>query len=127
MDEKGAEIHLDSKGNIKSLGQKGGPRLTNIEKGDTIIPAHLSKDLLNIMPNLGGSMVLNGLIKKDDYDFNRLENELKEVKKAIKNKPNKQYIQDDDRLIEVTEMNGNTHQRQINKLGTIKHTQSGLW
>lgn len=127
VDEKGAEIHLDSKGNIKSLGQKGGPRLTNIEKGDTIIPAHLSKDLLNIMPNLGGSMVLNGLIKKDEYDFNRLENELKEVKKAIKNKPNKQYIQDDDRLIEVTEMNGNTHQRQINKLGTIKHTQSGLW
>lgn len=46
-DEKGAELHLDKKGNIKDLGQNKGAKLTEVKKGDTIIPAFQTKQLLS--------------------------------------------------------------------------------
>lgn len=127
VDEKGAEIHLDKNGNIKTFGSDKGARLTNIEKGDTIVPAHISKSLLNVMPTLSGSMLLNGLIDKKDYDFKRLEQKISNVEKAIKNKENKSYIQlDENFLIEVTERNGSTYQRAVRKMNSMRVTQSGL-
>ena len=42
VDEIGAEIHMDKKGNIKSFGSDSGARLTDIVQGDKIIPADIS-------------------------------------------------------------------------------------
>ena len=42
VDEEGAEIHTDASGNIKSFGSDSGAHLTNIVKGDKIIPADIS-------------------------------------------------------------------------------------
>lgn len=42
VDEKGAEIHTDAFGKIKSFGSDGGAHLTDIVKGDKIIPADIS-------------------------------------------------------------------------------------
>lgn len=46
-DERGAELHLDKYGNIKDFGQDGGAKYTYVEKGDTIIPAMKTKDILS--------------------------------------------------------------------------------
>jgi len=42
VDEDGAEIHTDASGNIKSFGSDSGAHLTDIVKGDKIIPADIS-------------------------------------------------------------------------------------
>ena len=42
VDEEGAEIHLSSSGQIKSMGSNKGARFTDIAKGDVIIPADVS-------------------------------------------------------------------------------------
>lgn len=42
VDENGAEIHTDATGKIKSWGSDNGAHLTNIVKGDKIIPADYS-------------------------------------------------------------------------------------
>lgn len=130
VDEAGPEIHLDKTGKIKSMGQNK-PNIRQVKKGDTIIPAPISdriKDIMgkNAMPDVLMSLELNGLIDKKDYDFSRLENKLDNVEKAISKKPSKSYINEGDFLIEVTENNGNTHQRFLDKIGTIKRTQSRL-
>ena len=46
-DERGAELHLDKKGNIKDFGQNKGAKYTYVEKGDTIIPAMQTKEILS--------------------------------------------------------------------------------
>lgn len=42
VDEEGAELHFDKHGKLKSLGSEGGARVTDIVKGDKIIPADIS-------------------------------------------------------------------------------------
>lgn len=126
VDERGAEIHLDKKGNVKSFGESKA-NLRHVERGDSIIPAHISSKLLELMPDLGHSMVLNGLLPKKEYDFDRLERKLDEVKKEIRNTPTKDYLQfDEDYLIEVSSVNGSTHQRIVKKIGANNYKQSGL-
>jgi hypothetical protein len=47
VDEKGAEIRTDKRGNIKSLGSNKGPRMVYNELGDKIIPAHKSRAIID--------------------------------------------------------------------------------
>jgi hypothetical protein len=47
-DERGAEIHTDSKGNIKDLGSNKGTRVKYLSKGDKIINAQKTKELLSL-------------------------------------------------------------------------------
>lgn len=130
VDEAGAEIHLDKKGNIKSMG-KDRPNIRQVKKGDTIIPAPISKRIKDVMgyspfPDLMMSLELNGMIGEKEYDFSRLETRLESVEKAITKKPTKSYIDVGDYLIEVTEKAGSTHQRFVPKAGIIRPTQTGL-
>lgn len=46
--ERGAEIHTDSKGNIKDLGTNKGTQVKYLQKGDKIINATKTKELLSL-------------------------------------------------------------------------------
>jgi hypothetical protein len=46
--ERGAEIHTDSKGNIKDLGTNKGTQVKYLQKGDKIINANKTKELLSL-------------------------------------------------------------------------------
>ena len=46
--ERGAEIHADSKGNIKDLGTNKGTQVKYLQKGDKIINATKTKELLSL-------------------------------------------------------------------------------
>lgn len=82
IDEKGAEIHTDKFGNIKSMGSDGGAHLTNIVKGDKIIPADISTMLKQ-------SMALN-FKHKDVIDYAEMgryfDKSLTKVVNAVNNK-----------------------------------------
>lgn len=47
-DEKGAELHTDSKGNIKDYGSNKGARLKKLSKGDKIYTASQTKKILDL-------------------------------------------------------------------------------
>lgn len=130
VDEKGAELHFDKQGNLKSFGQDDGARFSYVEKGDTIIPAHKSKrymDAMNdVMPNLASSLVLNGLLKAESNKG--IEKKLDKVVEALSNKENKSYLDlNDNFIIEVTEKNGSTYQRLVKKIGHKNMKQTRLW
>jgi TP901 family phage tail tape measure protein len=52
VDEKGAEIHLDKQGNIKSLGSDKGANFRHLERGDKIIPHDESKNILSYISKI---------------------------------------------------------------------------
>lgn len=63
--ERGAEIHTDKLGNIKSLGNKRGKQLTYTEKGDVIYNASETKDILSkfdSMPKVGTNLLSGSLL-----------------------------------------------------------------
>ena len=63
-DEKGAELHTDSKGNIKDLGSSKGARLKKLEKGDKIYTATQTKkmmDLYGFNQDFNNIMLTNGI------------------------------------------------------------------
>ncbi|MDM1073690.1 hypothetical protein HX001_14465 [Empedobacter brevis] len=127
VDEIGAEIHLDKKGNIKSMGENKGPRLTQVKKGDTIIPSRFSEKIkamlqTRLMPEtpamntlLLGFPIGNTQSKKD-YDFQRLEKKMDKLIKVSSTKKDKNYLLDDGKIIEVTTKANGTHQRYIDKI-----------
>ncbi|WP_312922512.1 hypothetical protein [Empedobacter brevis] len=127
VDEIGAEIHLDKKGNIKSMGENKGPRLTQVKKGDTIIPSRFSEKIKAMMQTrlMPEAPTMNTLLlgfpigntpAKNEYDFTRLEKELKDIKKSLRSKKDKSYLMDNDKIIEVTTKANGTHQRYIDKI-----------
>lgn len=127
VDELGAELHFDKKGNLKSFGEDYGARFTYVEKGDTIIPAHKSKALMDGMPNLYNSLLLNGLLKSNSNNKG-IEKRLDEIKTALSEKENKSYLDlNDNFIIEVTERNGSTYQRLVKKIGHKNVKQTRLW
>jgi hypothetical protein len=65
VDEEGAEIHTDASGNIKSFGSDSGAHLTDIVKGDKIIPADISAIIRQTMFSSYGMNAQNQVI---DYD-----------------------------------------------------------
>ena len=63
-DEKGAELHTDSKGNIKDYGSNKGARLKKLEKGDKIYTASQTKkimDLYGFNQDFNNIMLTNGI------------------------------------------------------------------
>lgn len=71
VDELGAELHFDKNWNLKSKGSDDGARLTDIVKGDKIIPADISA-LLQYSMYTGGSM-----IGANSIDYNEIGNQFK--------------------------------------------------
>ena len=61
--EKGAELHTDKKGNIKSYGSDGGAKMTWLDEGDKIYTASQTKDILNGL-NDGNNIGWGGIAKK---------------------------------------------------------------
>ena len=73
-DEKGAELHTDSKGNIKDYGSSKGARLKKLEKGDKIYPASQTKkimDLYGFNQDFNNIMLTNG-ISTSNFNNNSL-------------------------------------------------------
>lgn len=63
-DEKGAELHTDSKGNIKDYGSNKGARLKKLDKGDKIYTASQTKkmmDLYGFNQDFNNIMLTNGI------------------------------------------------------------------
>lgn len=63
-DEKGAELHTDSKGNIKDYGSSKGARLKKLDKGDKIYTASQTKkmmDLYGFNQDFNNIMLTNGI------------------------------------------------------------------
>ena len=63
-DEKGAELHTDSKGNIKDYGSNKGARLKKLDKGDKIYTATQTKkmmDLYGFNQDFNNIMLTNGI------------------------------------------------------------------
>ena len=63
-DEKGAELHTDSKGNIKDYGSSKGARLKKLDKGDKIYTAGQTKqmmDLYGFNQDFNNIMLTNGI------------------------------------------------------------------
>lgn len=64
-DERGAEMHTDKLGNIKSLGSNRGKHLVNTEPGDIIYTASETKDILSrfdSMPKVGTNLLSGNLL-----------------------------------------------------------------
>lgn len=83
VDEKGAEIHADKFGNIKSFGSDKGAHLTDIVKGDTIIPADISAIIKQTMFKSYGTN--SNQIDYDKMGF-QFDKSAGKIVKAISNK-----------------------------------------
>lgn len=94
VDELGPELHFDKFWNLKSSGQAGGARTTNISMGDKIIPADISSAIKK-------TMFRNSIGKGDStpFDFSRMEEiyarHTDKIVNSINNKkdPSFQFIQ----------------------------------
>jgi len=89
VDEQGAEIITDSKGRIKDVGTGEGARFVNLSKGDKVITATKTAQILNAF---GGMANANMIGKGKDsvgnsYDIMKLNSGLNRIEQAIKNKP----------------------------------------
>jgi TP901 family phage tail tape measure protein len=89
VDEQGPEIITDSKGRIKDVGTGEGARFVNLSKGDKVITATKTAQILNAF---GGMANANMIGKGKDsvgnsYDIMKLNSGLNRIEQAIKNKP----------------------------------------
>lgn len=79
VDELGPEFHFDRNWNLKSKGSDAGARLTDIVKGDKIIPAEISA-LLQYSMYTGGSIA-----GANPIDYDRMDNNYKKQTDRIVN------------------------------------------
>jgi hypothetical protein len=90
VDEKGAELITDKKGNIKSFGTSGGARLTHLESGDIV---HTAAQTANKMAGLDNANNAQQMSSKKDsagnsFDLLSLQNSIgKSFDKSIKKMP----------------------------------------
>jgi hypothetical protein len=63
VDEKGAEMITDKKGNIKTFGTDGGPRLTYLESGDKVFTAAQTANEMSRLDDVGQAQRMTA--KKD--------------------------------------------------------------
>ena len=92
--ERGAEIIVDKKGNIKTMGTNKGREMTYLEKGDKVYTASQSKNMVKDMifdNDMLTSMALNGLstpnithIEQKGLDEGQMRSIMDGVKKTIK-------------------------------------------
>lgn len=116
VDEEGPELHYDRYGKLKFAG-KNKPNIRDVKKGDTILPAPISQKIKEIsqynpIPDLLQKMDFK-YFENDSYKFDKLENKVDQVKRAINKKAN--FVWDGKNLIEITGTDGSSHQRVIPK------------
>jgi hypothetical protein len=89
VDEKGAEIITDKQGRIKDIGTGEGARFVNLSKGDKVITATKTAQILNAFGNVqNGTMIGKGKeVAGNSYDIMKLNTGLNRIEQAIKNKP----------------------------------------
>jgi hypothetical protein len=89
VDEKGAEIITDKQGRIKDIGTGDGARFVNLSKGDKVITATKTAQILNAFGNVqNGTMIGKGKeVAGNSYDIMKLNTGLNRIEQAIKNKP----------------------------------------
>lgn len=84
VDERGAELHTDKHGNVKSFGQSGGARFRYLEKGDKIVTAEKTQQLLQGMTYSGYASSNTG---GANNEYNQLTlNELKAIRSELSNR-----------------------------------------
>ena len=71
VDEKGAEMITDKKGNIKTFGTDGGPRLTHLEAGDKVFTAAQTAREMSRLDDAGHAQRITGRkdIAGNSYDL----------------------------------------------------------
>ena len=93
VDEKGAEIITDKFGNIKDLGTGKGARFTHLNKGDKVITAEKTANILKAFGNVQNHKQIDK--KKDvvgnSYDLLTLQ-ALSRIEKAVKSSQSKTEI-----------------------------------
>lgn len=89
VDEQGAEIITDSRGNLKEMGTNKGARLTYLNKGDKVITAPKTLDVLNQANMLLNKKAVTGKtdVAGTTFDLMPLLNQVKEQTAAIKAMP----------------------------------------
>ena len=92
-DERGAELHTDSKGNIKDYGSNKGARLKKLSKGDKIYTASQTKkilDLYSFNKEYDNIMLTNGITPAPQVgatiNLDPIRNELISLKNVVANK-----------------------------------------
>ncbi len=97
VDEQGPELHFDKDFNLKDFGSKSGPRIKYLSKGDKIIPAQKSKEILSnkftaesFLNNLDELLFKNNIIynneNKVNLDATEIISSIKDLKTSIDNK-----------------------------------------
>jgi len=118
VDEKGAEIHTDKDGNVKSFGQSKGARLAKIERGDKIYPSPESKKIkemfekpimfrylnhLNFDPK---SLIIN---HEQNFDYEKMSEMIaRKMEKQERQRLKKNYVIHDGQIIVIEEKGGLT-------------------
>jgi hypothetical protein len=86
VDEKGAEIVTDKKGNIKDIGTDGGARLTYLNKGDKVKTAAETTQLLSQIGNANNKAMISSGMLKESSSNNRIEQLLEKNNRLLENK-----------------------------------------
>lgn len=101
-DEKGAELHLDKNNRVKDVGSNKGARYKYLSKGDKIIPAEKTKDILNLAKfnqEYGNIMMNNGImpasIVNNKFDVSDLRNDIKNLTNVVANKSEFSIVDDE--------------------------------
>ena len=90
VDEKGAELITDRKGNIKALGTGSGARMTHLESGDKVYTASQTTNVMAGLNNANQLSKMNmGNINNSggSVDTSKLEGQISNLTKVVKNKP----------------------------------------
>jgi hypothetical protein len=88
VDEQGAEIITDSKGRIKDVGSNQGARFVNLKKGDKVLTATKTAQILESFGNVTNGQAMSRIDKAgNSYDIMALNSGLNRIENAIKNKP----------------------------------------
>ena len=115
VDEKGAEIHTDKQGNVKSFGQNKGARLAAIERGDKIYPAPESKEMLKIFQKPARYSYLNFdptpliIHQEQNFDYEKMGKIIaRNMEKQERQKVKKNFVVQDGQIIVIEEKGGLT-------------------
>lgn len=99
-DERGAELHLDKGGRIKDFGSNRGARIKYLDKGDKIIPAGKTAELLDSinMSSPANYILLNNMLyngnKNNQLDVTGVIDSIHSLQSSIENKEVSEEVYD---------------------------------
>ncbi len=105
-DELGPELHFDKNWRLKDFGSDRGARFKHISKGDKILPADISKEILSTPRGLSEIKPQ----KQEPFNYDKLT---KSISKAVKNDIQNTYLIQDGKLIKVTDKKGFINVREM--------------